>query len=208
MLARVELIAEPWDIGPGGYQLGDFPPGWLEWNDRFRDTHARLLAAARGARRGDFARRCAAPATMFQQRRPRAVRQRQLHHRARRLHAADLVSYDERHNEANGEGNRDGHGDNLSTNCGVEGDTDDAAMLAAARPRCSARCWPPLLLSQGTPMLLAGDELGHSQGGNNNAYCQDNEITGSTGERRRGADRLRRAAAALRREAALRSTRW
>jgi len=179
LLSQALLIAEPWDVGPGGYQLGAFPSGWLEWNDRWRDVQRGFwlrqgLDGAAG--RGEFAHRLLGSSAEF-------------HHSCRAPTASvnfiaahdgftlrDLVSYDRRHNEANGEDGRDGHDRNLSHNQGVEGDTDDPAVLA--RRRATTRTLlATLLLSQGTPMLLAGDELGHSQGGNNNAYCQDNETS-------------------------------
>lgn len=175
VLARCLLIAEPWDIGPGGYRLGEFPPGWLEWNDRFRDTQ-RAFWLHRRSGLGEFAQRLAGSSEEFRAhgRAPTASVNFITAHDGFTLR--DLVSYNERHNLANGEHNRDGHSHNLSRNCGVEGDTDDAAVLAE-RARLSRVLLAALLLSQGTPMLLAGDELGHSQRGNNNAYCQDNDIT-------------------------------
>jgi glycogen operon protein len=174
VLAGCKLIAEPWDLGPDGYQLGRFPHGWLEWNDRFRDT-ARAFWLGGDCTRGELARRWRARQTSS---RPRALAAGigELRGVARRFHAADLVSYDLRHNEANLEGNRDGHGHNLSWNCGWEGPTDDPEVRSAAR-RLQRALLATVLLSQGTPMLAAGDELGHSQGGNNNPYCQDNTIT-------------------------------
>jgi glycogen operon protein len=175
VLARVKLIAEPWDVGPHGYQLGRFPGRFAEWNDRFRDS-ARLYWLSRGVARGEFARRIAASNDRF-------------HHGARRPSASinfvaahdgfttnDVVSYLHRHNHANGENNRDGHHANFSTNCGVEGPSDDTNVLAL-RARLKRALLATVLLAQGTPMLLAGDEVGHTQKGNNNAYCQDNETT-------------------------------
>lgn len=175
VLSRVRLIAEPWDIGAGGYQLGAFPTGWLEWNDQFRDT-MRAWWLQRTGDRGVFAHRFAASSGQF-------------HHDARSPLAsinlitahdgftlADLISYNHKHNQANGEHNRDGHHHNQSWNCGIEGPTDDASVLAL-RSRLRRGLLATLLCAQGTPMLLAGDELGHSQRGNNNAYCQDNETT-------------------------------
>ena len=175
VLQNVKLIAEPWDIGPNGYQLGQFPPGWAEWNDRYRDTMRRFW-------RGDehmlpeFAARVSASADMFDHRgrRPWASVNFVTAHDGFTL--ADLVSYNDKHNEANQEENRDGHSENFSFNFGAEGLTEDPAILAA-RERQKRNFLATLLLSQGTPMLLAGDEIGHSQSGNNNAYCQDNEIT-------------------------------
>jgi glycogen operon protein len=175
LLAGVKLIAEPWDIGPGGYQLGQFPAGWLEWNDRYRDT-MRAFWLGSGVTRGEFARRLCASSDLFQQRgrSPSASLNYVVSHDGFTLR--DLVSYDQRHNLANGEGNRDGHGHNLSWNCGVEGPTDDPAVQAL-RSRLQRALLATLLLSQGTPMLAAGDELGHTQQGNNNPYCQDNPIS-------------------------------
>jgi glycogen operon protein len=175
LLASVKLIAEPWDIGPGGYQLGQFPAGWVEWNDRFRDT-MRAWWLGGDCTRGEFARRLCASSDLFQQRgrAPAASLNYVVSHDGFTLR--DLVSYDLRHNEANGESNRDGHGHNLSWNCGFEGPTDDPAVLAL-RARLQRALLGTVLLSQGTPMLAAGDELGHTQGGNNNPYCQDNPIT-------------------------------
>jgi len=218
VLSRTLLIAEPWDIGPGGYRLGEFPPGWLEWNDRYRDTQ-RGFWLRQGhddkAGLGDFAHRFAASSTEFAHRgrAPTASVNFITAHDGFTLR--DLVSYDERHNLANGENNRDGHGHNLSNNCGAEGPSDDPAVLAL-RTRLQRALLATLMLSQGTPMLLAGDELGHSQQGNNNAYCQDNDTTWLAwiGTSAPGSEAARLGAfiarlAALRREApALRSTRW
>ncbi|WP_148716887.1 glycogen debranching protein GlgX [Chitinolyticbacter meiyuanensis] len=174
-LARLKLIAEPWDIGPGGYQIGQFPAGWAEWNDQYRDTMRRFWLHD-GVSRGQFARRFAASSDLFHQRdrRPWASVNFVTAHDGFTL--ADLVSYNRKHNLANGEHNRDGHNQNLSWNCGVEGPTDDAD-IQLVRLRARKALLATLLLSQGTPMLLAGDELGHSQSGNNNAYCQDNDLT-------------------------------
>ncbi|RYF77889.1 MAG: glycogen debranching enzyme GlgX [Comamonadaceae bacterium] len=179
VLSQALLIAEPWDIGPGGYQLGAFPPGWLEWNDRFRDTQRAFwlhAGGAEGVTRGEFAHRLLGSSAEFDHsgRAPTASVNFICAHDGFTLR--DLLSYDQRHNEANGEHNRDGHGHNLSANQGVEGDTGDAAVLARRRDKARALL-AVLMLSQGTPMLLGGDELGHSQGGNNNAYCQDNATT-------------------------------
>ncbi len=208
VLSRALLIAEPWDIGPGGYRLGEFPPGWLEWNDRFRDSQ-RGFWLQRSVASGEFAQRYTASAEEFERngRGPTASVNFVTAHDGFTLR--DLVSYDERHNLANGEDNRDGSGHNLSVNCGVEGDSDDPAVLAA-RGRLQRVLLAALLLSQGTPMLLAGDELGHTQKGNNNAYCQDNETTWIDWSR---ADTAMTAfvarVLALRREAeVLRSARW
>jgi glycogen operon protein len=172
LLARVKLIAEPWDVGPDGYRLGQFPRGWLEWNDRFRDA-ARAFWLGHDTTRGEFARRLAASADVFEQRAraPCASVNYVTAHDGFTLR--DLVSHERRHNEANGEGNRDGHAHNLSRNGGVEGESADPAVNAL-RGRLQRALLATLLLAEGTPMLCAGDELGHGQGGNNNAYCQDN----------------------------------
>jgi glycogen operon protein len=175
VLQGVRLVAEPWDLGPGGYQLGQFPRGWHEWNDRFRDT-TRAFWLGGDCTRGEFALRLAGSSDLYQprQRSPLESVNYIVSHDGFTL--ADLVSHDLRHNEANGEGNRDGHDHNLSWNCGWEGPTTDPAVLAR-RARLQRALLASLLLSQGTPMLAAGAELGHSQGGNNNPYCQDNPIT-------------------------------
>ncbi|HEX7235869.1 MAG TPA: glycogen debranching protein GlgX [Gammaproteobacteria bacterium] len=174
VLAAVKLIAEPWDCGPGGYQMGEFPPGWSEWNDKYRDT-------VRDYWRGEAAASALAPrlygsADIFDRhgRRPQASVNFVTAHDGFTLN--DLVSYNERHNEANGEENRDGHADNRSWNCGAEGPTDDDSVVAL-RKRQMRNFLATLLLSQGTPMLTAGDEFARTQRGNNNAYCQDNEIS-------------------------------
>jgi len=174
-LQGVKLIAEPWDLGPGGYQPGGFPRGWLEWNDRFRDT-ARAFWLGGDCTRGELALRVAGSSDIFQARmRPAAESVNYVvSHDGFTL--ADLVSYNLRHNEANLESNRDGHGHNLSWNCGWEGPTGDPEVLAR-RARLQRALLATVLLAQGTPMLAAGDELGHSQGGNNNPYCQDNPTT-------------------------------
>nr|WP_233022719.1 glycogen debranching protein GlgX [Rhodopseudomonas boonkerdii] len=174
LLTTVKLIAEPWDIGPGGYQVGGFPPGWAEWNDKFRDT-------IRDFWRGEapvsaLAPRLSASADLF-------------NHQGRRAWASvnfvtahdgftlnDCVSYNEKHNEANGENNKDGQSDNRSWNCGAEGPTDNKDIVAL-RERQKRNMLATLLFAQGTPMLLGGDEFGRTQKGNNNAYCQDNEIS-------------------------------
>ena len=175
VLQGVKLIAEPWDIGPGGYQVGQFPRGWLEWNDRFRDT-ARAFWLGGDCTRGEFALRLAGSSDLFQARRrsPLDSVNYIVSHDGFTLN--DLVSYDLRHNLANGENNRDGHGNNLSWNCGWEGPTTDPAVNAR-RDRLKRALLATLLLAQGTPMLAAGDELGHGQDGNNNPYCQDNATT-------------------------------
>lgn len=177
VLAQVKLIAEPWDIGPGGYQLGNFPPGWMEWNDQYRDT-MRAFWLGHGAplgTLGQFARRFAGSSDLFQHnmRLPTASVNFITAHDGFTLR--DLVSYNHKHNDANGEDNRDGHHHNLSANCGVEGPTDSTEVLEL-RSRLQRALMATLFFSQGTPMLLAGDDTGHSQHGNNNAYCQDNEL--------------------------------
>jgi glycogen operon protein len=174
LLARTKLIAEPWDCGPGGYQVGGFPPGWAEWNDQYRDT-------VRDYWRGE------APAAALA---PRVCGSPDLFNRRGRQPWAsvnfitahdgftlnDLVTYNEKHNEANGEENRDGHSHNRSWNHGAEGPTEDEAILGL-RKRQMKNMLATLLLSQGIPMLLAGDEFARTQQGNNNAYCQDNGIS-------------------------------
>ena len=174
ILNEVKLIAEPWDIGPGGYQVGGFPPGWAEWNDVFRDT-------ARDFWRGE------APASALTS--PLCASGEKFNNHGRRPWSSvnfitahdgftlnDVVSYNEKHNDANGEGNRDGSSDNRSWNCGAEGPTDDPA-IEALRSQQVRNLLATLLLAQGTPMLLAGDEFRRTQNGNNNAYCQDDDIT-------------------------------
>jgi glycogen operon protein len=175
VLSSVKLIAEPWDIGPGGYQVGQFPPGWAEWNDKFRDT-ARAFWKGDGGTLADFAKRISGSGDLFNKRgrRPWASVNFITAHDGFNLN--DLVSYNDKHNEANGEDNRDGHSNNHSWNCGVEGPTDDPEIIGL-RERQKRNLLATMLLSHGTPMLLAGDEFGHSQGGSNNAYAQDNETT-------------------------------
>jgi glycogen operon protein len=174
-LSSVKLIAEPWDCGPGGYQVGRFPPSWAEWNDRYRDTVRSYWRGDEGTI-AEFAARLTGSADFF-------------NHRGRKPWASvnfitahdgftlnDLVSYENKHNEANGEDNRDGNSDNRSANYGAEGPTDDPGIIEL-RERQKRNMLATLLLSQGTPMLLGGDEFGRTQRGNNNAYCQDNEIS-------------------------------
>ncbi|MEM5436269.1 glycogen debranching protein GlgX [Paraburkholderia diazotrophica] len=175
IISSVKLIAEPWDCGPGGYQVGGFPPGWAEWNDRFRDTVRAFWKGDEGEA-ADLATRITASGDFFNRRgrRPWASVNFITAHDGFTLN--DLVSYNERHNEANGEDNNDGHSDNRSWNCGAEGPTDDAEVIAL-RERQKRNMLATLLFSQGTPMLLAGDEFGRTQKGNNNAYCQDDEIS-------------------------------
>jgi len=175
VLSQVKLIAEPWDIGPGGYQLGAFPRGWAEWNDRFRDC-VRCYWRGDSGVLPELARSLHGSSDLFEHnaRRPSASINLVTSHDGFTL--ADLVSYNERHNEANRENNHDGHSANFSNNYGVEGVSDDAE-INQLRQRQRRNLLATLFLAQGTPMLLAGDELGRSQQGNNNAYCQDNEIT-------------------------------
>lgn len=174
VLAKVKVIAEPWDIGPGGYQLGAFPAPWSEWNDQYRDAIKRYWRGDKGML-PEFARRIHGSSDIFEHsgRQPYASVNFLCSHDGNTLH--DLVSYKKRHNEANGENNRDGHSENFSNNHGVEGETNDVTILAV-RLRQMKNMLTTLLFSQGVPMLLAGDELGRTQQGNNNAYCQDNEI--------------------------------
>jgi isoamylase len=174
VLSSVKLIAEPWDIGPGGYQVGQFPPGWAEWNDKYRDTTRAFWKAAAPA--NEMAERLAGSANAFNRRgrRPWASVNFITAHDGFTLN--DVVSYNEKHNEANGEDNNDGNSNNISWNFGVEGPTDDPE-INALRERQIRNMLATLLLSQGTPMLLAGDEFGRTQSGNNNAYCQDNEVS-------------------------------
>ncbi|SDS08698.1 glycogen operon protein [Halopseudomonas sabulinigri] len=174
VLSHLKLIAEPWDCGPGGYQVGGFPPGWSEWNDRFRDNMRAYWRGDEG-QLPELARRLTASGDLFDQRgrRPYASINFITSHDGYTLR--DLVSYEEKHNEANGEDNNDGHDHNLSCNYGAEGGTDDQS-IRETRLQQMRNLLSSLLLSQGTPMLLAGDEFGRTQGGNNNAYCQNNEI--------------------------------
>ncbi len=174
VLTRVKLIAEPWDCGPGGYQVGQFPPGWAEWNDKFRDVVRDFWRGKSPA--SALPDRMCASASIFntQGRRPWACVNFITAHDGFTLN--DVVTYNEKHNEANGEGNKDGSSDNRSWNCGVEGSTDDPD-INKLRERQIRNMLATLLLSQGTPMLLAGDEFGRTQSGNNNAYCQDDEIS-------------------------------
>jgi glycogen operon protein len=175
VLSSVKLIAEPWDVGPGGYQVGQFPPGWAEWNDKFRDT-VRSFWKGDSAALADLAKRITGSGDLFNKRgrKPWASVNFVTAHDGFTLN--DLVSFNDKHNEANGEDNRDGHSDNRSWNCGIEGPTDDPE-ITALRERQKRNLLATTLLSLGTPMILGGDEFGHSQGGNNNAYAQDNETT-------------------------------
>jgi glycogen operon protein len=173
-LANVKLIAEPWDIGPGGYQVGGFPPGWLEWNDRFRDTVRDYWRGEAPA--AELTSPLCATGNTFNNhgRRPWASVNFVTAHDGFTLN--DVVSYDGKHNEANGEDNNDGTSDNRSWNCGAEGPTDDPE-IEALRARQVRNILATLLLAQGTPMLLAGDEFRRTQQGNNNTYGQDNELS-------------------------------
>jgi isoamylase len=175
VLSQVKLIAEPWDLGEGGYQVGKFPVGWAEWNDRYRDV-VRSYWKGDGGQIGELAYRITGSSDLYARsgRRPYASINFVTAHDGFTLQ--DLVSYNQKHNQANGEENRDGTDNNRSWNCGVEGPTDDLA-IRALRARQKRNFLATLLLSQGVPMLLGGDALGHTQQGNNNAYCQDNEIS-------------------------------
>ncbi|HZO20973.1 MAG TPA: glycogen debranching protein GlgX [Steroidobacteraceae bacterium] len=174
-LSQVKLIAEPWDIGSGGYQVGNFPPGWNEWNDKYRDT-MRAYWKGDGGLIGDFARRFTGSSDLYEAsgRKPHASINFVTAHDGFTL--LDLVSYNEKHNDANGEEGRDGSNDNRSWNCGVEGPSEEPSVRSL-RLHQRRNLLATLLLSQGVPMLLGGDELGHTHGGNNNAYCQDNAIS-------------------------------
>ncbi|MEU6346627.1 glycogen debranching protein GlgX [Streptomyces sp. NPDC046977] len=174
VVSQVKLIAEPWDVGEGGYQVGNFPPLWTEWNGKFRDT-VRDLWRGEPATLAEFGSRLTGSSDLYQDdgRRPLASINFVTCHDGFTLR--DLVSYNEKHNEANGESNRDGESHNRSWNCGAEGDTDDEGVLAL-RERQMRNFIATLMLSQGVPMISHGDEFGRSQQGNNNAYCQDNEL--------------------------------
>ena len=175
VLSRLKLISEPWDVGPDGYQLGNHPPGFAEWNDKFRDGTRRFWHGESALRREIAGNLMGSPEIFDRRhRRPWASANYISSHDG--FTAWDVVSYNEKHNEANGDGNTDGHSDNFSFNCGVEGATDDLAVIAL-RQRILRAMLATVLLSDGTPMLLAGDEFGNSQQGNNNAYCQDNEVS-------------------------------
>ena len=174
VLSRVKLIAEPWDVGPGGYHVGGFPPGWSEWNDHYRDTMRDFWRGHTNA--AAFATRFTGSSDLYGSpgRSPTASVDFITAHDGFTL--ADLVTYEHKHNEANLEGNRDGNNDNRSWNCGVEGPTDDPE-IRARRARQQRNMLATLLLSRGVPMLVAGDERGRTQLGNNNAWCQDNEVS-------------------------------
>lgn len=175
VLSQVKLIAEPWDVGEGGYQVGNFPPGWAEWNGQYRDC-IRDYWRGSGSMLGEFAQRFTGSPDLYQDdnRRPTASINFLCAHDGFTLH--DLVSYNHKHNEANGEDNKDGEDHNRSWNCGVEGETKDPAIIKLRKLQ-KRNLLTTLFLSQGVPMLVAGDELGKTQKGNNNAYCQDNEIS-------------------------------
>ena len=175
VVSQVKLIAEPWDVGEGGYQVGNFPPLWTEWNGKYRDT-VRDFWRGRPEAVGEFASRLTGSSDLYATsgRRPVASINFVTCHDGFTMN--DLVSYDRKHNEANGENNRDGTDDNRSWNCGAEGPCDDPAV-EELRARQKRNFLVTLFLSQGVPMLLAGDEMGRTQRGNNNAYCQDNEIS-------------------------------
>jgi glycogen operon protein len=175
VISQVKLIAEPWDLGEGGYQVGNFPAGWAEWNGKYRDTMRRYWKGDWG-QVAELGFRLTGSSDLYEHggRRPYASVNFVTAHDGFTLH--DLVSYNDKHNEANGEDNRDGSDDNLSWNCGVEGPTDDPAVVAL-RERQMRNVLATLLLSQGIPMLCGGDEVQRTQQGNNNAYCQDNEIS-------------------------------
>ena len=175
VVSRVKLIAEPWDVGEGGYQVGNFPPQWSEWNGKYRDT-VRDYWRAENSTLGEFANRLTGSSDLYAStgRKPHASINFVTAHDGFTLR--DLVSYNEKHNEANGENNSDGESNNRSWNCGAEGETSDPAVLAV-RARQQRNFLTTLLTSQGVPMILGGDEMGHTQRGNNNGYCQDNEIS-------------------------------
>ncbi len=175
ILSKVKLIAEPWDLGVGGYQVGQFPAGWLEWNDQYRDT-MRAFWLHQWPTLGEFARRFAGSSDLFRHHNRSAAASVNFitAHDGFTLH--DLVSYNHKHNEANGENNQDGSQRNHSWNCGVEGPTDEAGVVSL-RNKLKRALLATLLFSQGTPLLTAGDEFGRSQQGNNNAYCQNNAVS-------------------------------
>lgn len=175
VLSKLKLISEPWDIGPGGYQLGNHPPGFAEWNDRFRDGMRRFWRGDHG-QRAELAARLMGSSDIFEKRRRKSWASVNFVAAHDGFTLRDTVSYNERHNWANGENNNDGHGENLSNNWGVEGETEDAGILAI-RERVARSLLATLFFSHGTPMLLGGDEMGRTQQGNNNAYCQDNGIS-------------------------------
>jgi isoamylase len=175
VISQVKLIAEPWDIGEGGYQVGNFPPGWAEWNGKYRDCMRDYWRGAESML-GEFALRFTGSPDLYEDsnRQPTASINFITAHDGFTLR--DLVSYNEKHNEANGEDNNDGESHNRSWNCGIEGETDVVA-IELLRKQQMRNFLTTLFLSQGVPMIVAGDELGRTQRGNNNAYCQDNEIS-------------------------------
>jgi glycogen operon protein len=175
VLSQVKLIAEPWDLGEGGYQVGSFPVGWTEWNGKYRDAIRRFWRGDGGAV-SEFATRLSGSSDLYEHssRRPYASINFITAHDGFTLH--DLVSYNDKHNEANGEHNADGESNNLTWNCGAEGPSEDPA-IRTLRNHQKRNLIGTLLLSQGVPMIRGGDELSHSQHGNNNAYCQDNELS-------------------------------
>ena len=174
VVSQVKLIAEPWDVGEGGYQVGNFPPLWTEWNSKYRDT-VRDFWRGENATLAEFASRLTGSSDLYELsgRRPFASINFVTAHDGFTLN--DLVSYNDKHNEANGEGSTDGESHNRSWNCGVEGPTDDLDVVAL-REQQKRNFITTLLLSQGVPMIVHGDEIGRTQHGNNNAYCQDNEV--------------------------------
>jgi glycogen operon protein len=175
VVSQVKLIAEPWDLGEGGYQVGNFPTKWTEWNGKYRDNVRRFWRGEGGVL-SELATRLSGSSDLYEQsgRRPYASVNFVTSHDGFTL--LDLVSYNEKHNEANGEGNADGENHNLSWNCGVEGPTSDRRVIEL-RERQRRNLMATLLLSVGVPMISGGDEMGRTQGGNNNAYCQDNETS-------------------------------
>jgi len=175
ILSQVKLIAEPWDVGPGGYQVGNFPVGWAEWNGKYRDSIRRLWKGEQG-QVPEAASRLSGSADIYQWTQRAAYASVNFVTAHDGFTLADLVSYEQKHNEANGENNQDGHNDNISRNWGVEGPTDDP-KVRAVRMQAMRNFIATLAFSQGVPMLSHGDEIGRTQHGNNNAYCQDNELT-------------------------------
>ncbi len=175
VLSRVKLIAEPWDVGPGGYQVGNFPVGWAEWNGKYRDAMRRYWRGDRGMV-PEIASRLSGSSDIYEWSDRQAYASVNFVTAHDGYTLRDLVTYERKHNEANGEGNRDGHDDNLSRNWGVEGETDDEAVVDRRR-RAMRNFLATLAFSQGVPMISHGDEFGRTQGGNNNAYAQDNEIS-------------------------------
>jgi glycogen operon protein len=188
VISQVKLIAEPWDLGEGGYQVGNFPAGWAEWNGKYRDTIRKYWKGDRG-QVSELAYRLTGSSDLYESdgRRPYASINFVTSHDGFTL--ADLVSYNGKHNEANGEENRDGTDDNLSWNCGMEGATADPSVIAL-RERQMRNFLTTLLVSQGVPMICGGDEVGRTQRGNNNAYCQDNEVSWFDWNLNPGSERL------------------